>query len=240
MKIARFGVWLFLAGALIAKTPAGAQTKQTPTSDDYVAQVRQGTPWEYGPFVQSGVGIGERSDFKFFMVGVHAGKVLTDPMGPGFLRGQFEYAGDIMPLWQSYTPAAHFATTDVVVNGQTVTRQVPVAGGTYTGVSVTPIILRWNFHGTRRVQPWLQGAGGLIWTNHKFPPDYLVAKGQSGNTSVFNFSPQFGGGFHYFVAPKRSWDLGVNAIHISSASLGDKNPGVNASIQFQVGYTWWK
>jgi lipid A 3-O-deacylase len=31
----------------------------------------------------------------------------------------------------------------------------------------------------------------------------------------------------------------ANAVHISSASLGDKNPGVNASVQFQIGYTWW-
>jgi hypothetical protein len=29
-------------------------------------------------------------------------------------------------------------------------------------------------------------------------------------------------------------------VHISSASLGDRNPGVNASIQVQVGYTIWK
>jgi hypothetical protein len=57
---------------------------------------------------------------------------------------------------------------------------------------------------------------------------------------VWNFSPQGGIGIHYFVRPERSIDLGVNAVHISSASLGDKNPGVNASIQIQVGYTYWK
>ena len=45
---------------------------------------------------------------------------------------------------------------------------------------------------------------------------------------------------HYFLRSKRSIDLGVNGVHISSASLGDRNPGVNASIQIQVGYTFWK
>ena len=49
-----------------------------------------------------------------------------------------------------------------------------------------------------------------------------------------------GVGVHYFTRPKRSIDLGVNAVHISSASLGDRNPGVNASIQVQVGYTFWR
>jgi lipid A 3-O-deacylase len=29
-------------------------------------------------------------------------------------------------------------------------------------------------------------------------------------------------------------------MHISNASLGDANPGVNATVQFQIGYSWWK
>jgi hypothetical protein len=116
-----------------------------------------------------------------------------------------------------------------------------VGGGTYTGVSLTPVIFRWNFlTQSRRVQPWFQGAGGLIYTTHKFPPDTLVPHGTPGGTSVWNFSPQGGIGLHYFTRPKRSIDVGVNAVHISSASLGDRNPGVNASIQVQVGYTYWK
>jgi hypothetical protein len=47
-------------------------------------------------------------------------------------------------------------------------------------------------------------------------------------------------GVHYFLKAQRSIDFSVNAVHISSASLGDKNPGVNASIQASLGYTWWK
>jgi hypothetical protein len=117
----------------------------------------------------------------------------------------------------------------------------PIGGGTYTGASITPVIFRWNFltH-SKRVQPWFQGAGGLIYTTHKFPPEVLVPHGAPGGTSVWNFSPQGGIGVHYFTRPRRSIDLGVNAVHISSASLGDRNPGVNASIQVQVGYTFWK
>ena len=113
--------------------------------------------------------------------------------------------------------------------------------GTYTGASLTPVIFRWNFAtGSHRLQPWLQAAGGLIYTTHKFPPDVLVPHGTPGGTSVFNFSPQGGGGLHFFTRDGRSIDLGVNGVHISSASLGDRNPGVNASIQIQVGYTFWK
>ncbi len=117
----------------------------------------------------------------------------------------------------------------------------PEGGGTYRGVSITPVIFRWNFlTRSKRFQPWVQGAGGLIYTTHKFPPAQLVTHGSPGGTSVWNFSPQGGAGFHYFTSPRHSFDLGVNAVHISSASLGDRNPGVNASMQIQVGYTYWK
>ena len=64
--------------------------------------------------------------------------------------------------------------------------------------------------------------------------------GIDGGTCVWNFTPQGGFGVHYFIRAKRSIDLGVNGVHISSASLGDRNPGVNASVQIQVGYTFWK
>lgn len=197
-------------------------------------------PWEYGPFFNYGRGAGNRSSYDFVNAGFHLGKVLTRPAGPGFLKGQFEYAGEIMPFWQAYTPAAHVETVYYVIDGQPYTARVPMGGGTFTGASLTPIILRWDLRRSQHFQPFLQGAGGLIWTNHKFPPDYLVQHGTPGATSVFNFTPQFGLGLHYFVKPKRSLTLGLNAVHISSASLGDHNPGVNALVQLQIGYTWWK
>jgi hypothetical protein len=206
--------------------------------DSPVAQIRKEKGWEFAPFVNWGKGIGgDRSDYNFLSLGVEAGKVLTPVLHAGILSGQFQYAVNIMPLWQAYTPAPHEKT--FIFQGKTYIE--PIGGGTYTGVSLTPVIFRWNFltH-SRRVQPWFQGAGGLIYTTHKFPPDVLVPHGTPGATSVWNFSPQGGVGIHYFTRPGRSIDLGVNAVHISSASLGDHNPGVNASIQVQVGYTFWK
>lgn len=201
-----------------------------------MAPAASGRTWEMGPFVNWGKGVGDRSDFEFLAAGFQAGKVLTPVLHAGMLSGQFELGANIMPLWLAFTPAPHQQL--FVVNGRPFYQ--PVGGGTYAGVSLTPVILRWNFASSRRVQPWFQGAGGLIYTPHKFPPDVLVQHGQPGGTSVWNFSPQGGMGIHYFVRPNRSIDLGVNAVHISSASLGDKNPGVNASLQVQVGYTFWK
>jgi len=235
----------------------GVAGAQQGNGNNIAARSGAGTS-EWGVLTQGGLGLTDNRDgFRFFMAGIHAGRVLTNNVGPGPLRGNMEYAIELFPFWQSYTPVTKRQNC-VALNGPASSPQSSCSapfsiGGTYTGVSLTPIILRWNFAGTRRWAPWMQGAGGVVWTNHKYPPFggppvsngglSTVPVGNNGpaaNTSVWNFTPQFGVGVHYFLKPRRSLDLGANAIHISSASLGDKNPGVNASVQFSVGYTWWK
>ena len=215
-----------------------------PSIADPVAEVRTNRSWEYGPFLSWGTGVGDRSNYKFFSGGFELGKVLTPVLHAGILSGQFEFAGNIMPLWQAYTPAPHEqAYTCESTTGQFYTCDLPFGGGTFRGVSLTPVIFRWNFlTKSRRIQPWFQGAGALIYTTHEFPPNVMSNKslGIDGSTSVWNFAPQGGIGVHWFLRPKRSIDIGVNGVHISSASLGDRNPGVNASIQIQAGYTFWK
>jgi lipid A 3-O-deacylase len=239
--------------AFLAGSPAaGTSVRETNPVREEVK------PFEFGALAQGGFGITQnRGGYKFLMAGVQAGKVLTHNVGNGILRGNFEYAVEVFPFWRSYTPTFQRQTC-VSITGPSGAPQascsVPYSvGGTFTGVSVTPIILRWNFSGSHRVSPWVQGAGGMIWTNHKYPavggPPVSAggitnsAIGNNGvniDSSVWNFTPQFGVGAHCFVSANRSIDFGANAIHISSASLGDKNPGVNASVQFTVGYSWWK
>jgi len=233
---------LFAAAvAASAETPDNRSANGGDDGSNPVAQVRQAKSWNFGPFVNWGTGLGNRDNFKFLSVGFQAGKAVTPVLHAGILTGQFELGANIMPLWQAYTPPPHEATFLYPCPTGTCYFVAPEGGGTYTGVSITPVIMRWNFlTKSRRFQPWFQGAGGIIYTSHKFPPEQLVPHGTPGGTSVFNFSPQGGGGFHYFVRPKRSIDVGVNGVHISSASLGDRNPGVNGSIQVQVGYTFWK
>jgi hypothetical protein len=249
---------------LVAADPVGkvpnAAVPPVPPVDTDAANAR----WNFGALVQSGFGVTEdRGGFKFLLIGGHAGRILTPEVGKGLLKGDFEYGVEVFPLWQSYTPKFQRASCVAASDGSSVycSPQYTV-GGTFTGVSVTPIILRWNFTHGERWMPWIQGAGGVVWTNHKYPafgvptnsPDnapiiyppgdtgdyYLSNDGPNANTSVWNFTPQFGVGTHYFVRPRRSIDVSANAVHISSASLGDKNPGVNASVQFSIGYSWWK
>ena len=222
-----------LAAAILAANSFAAAAQSTAPAVDLPAH----RTLEYGPFIQGGSGVGERDDFQFFAVGFQAGRNLTPILHAGPLTGRFEFGVNIQPFWQAYTPAAH---NEVVTTGAE-PFEARIGGGTYTGFSVTPVVFRWNFMpASRKVMPWVQAAGGVIYTTHKFPGVIEVEKGTPGGTSVFNFSPQGGAGIHYFVKPRRSFDIALNAEHISSASLGDRNPGVNASVQLQLGYTWWK
>lgn len=239
---------LIAAFALVLSVHLAAAQAPATNSDATPFHANSGKlPFEFGVLVQSGVGLTEdRNSFKFLMAGVHAGKVLTDDYLPGPLHGNFEYAVEVFPFWQSYTPKFQRANCTAVANSANLScSPAYTVGGTYSGLSITPIILRWNFTGTRRISPWIQGAGGVLWTNHKYPAFggqalNLANDGPNTDASVWNFTPQMGVGLHYFLRPRRSIDFSANAVHISSASLGDKNPGVNASVQFTIGYTWWK
>ena len=238
------GVGMLAAAAGIAM----AQTTVSSHAVSPVDEVANSRPWEYGALVQGGNGLQDRTNFHFLLVGGHLGKVFTSAFGPGLLKGNFEYAVEVFPLWQSYTPRFQRINCVVLSTATDAVECTPpyTVGGTYTGVSITPIMLRWNFTHGKRFMPWIQAAGGVIWTNHKYPAvgDLNIGDqtqtGPNADTSVWNFTPQGGIGAHYFVKPKRSVDFSINGVHISSASLGDKNPGVNASVQASVGYTWWK
>lgn len=99
------------------------------------------------------------------------------------------------------------------------------------GIGVNPVIVKWNFTGGHKVAPYFLGQAGVLWSAHNVP---------RGDTSVFNFITGAGVGLNYFVRPNRSWNIDLRSTHLSNASLGNHNPGVNASLQLSVGYNWWK
>jgi lipid A 3-O-deacylase len=232
-----FGLAAVLSAAAMAELPDPAAGPIALNAAAPAIAAPASRRWEFGPFLNYGNGLMDRSDYHFFAVGFQAGRNLTPVIHAGPLTGRFEMGVNIMPLFQAYTPAP----TSVKVTSLDGTTIVNTGGGTFTGLSVTPVVFRWNFKPeSRRLMPWFQAQAGVVYTTHKFPPTVEVPGGRPGGTSVFNFRSGAGVGFHYFTRPRRSVDFALNAEHISSASLGDKNPGVNASLQFQLGYTWWK
>lgn len=186
--------------------------------------IHEGT-FEFGVWAGGGTGLGERSTTQFFNTGVRLGKVLTGDFGPGFLHGNFEFAGDIVPLWLIWQDS--FRTVSAP-NAVPIT--IPVRERVYGG-SFHPVILKWNFTRNKRIVPYFAAEGGVLFTNHDVPfPD----------TSNVNFTPGGALGFQIFTKEKQALVFSAHATHISNASMGEHNPGVNVAVLFRVGYHWFK
>ena len=88
--------------------------------------------WEMGPFVDYGNGLLDRTDYHFFMAGFQVGRVMTPMVHAGALSGRFELGGNVMPLFQAYTPAAHSVTT-IEPGGDSSTTENYGGGNVYGG-----------------------------------------------------------------------------------------------------------
>jgi lipid A 3-O-deacylase len=103
-----------------------------------------------------------------------------------------------------------------------------INGGQYAG-GVDPVVFKWNFTHGCKVAPYFAAVGGALFSNHNLPP---------GDTSQINFTSGPEIGAQIFGNGRNSWDISVKAYHLSNASIGNHNPGLNANLQFMLGYTW--
>ena len=60
--------------------------------------------WELEPFVGGGTGVLRSSNTQFVIAGARVGRVLTSEHLHGWARGNFEFAGDFMPLYLVMQP----------------------------------------------------------------------------------------------------------------------------------------
>ena len=90
---------------------------------------------------------GSTSDTGVWNLGVRYGWVLTKPFGPGFLRGRFEYAVDVIPA---------FVLTQ--------------RNGAAYGIGLDPFALKWNFAPRRKIVPYVEIGGGVLLSNTDVPP----------------------------------------------------------------------
>jgi lipid A 3-O-deacylase len=200
--------------------------------------------WRVGGFFTGGfppnyeIHVGEihhRQELQLYNAGFEGGKMLTAVHGSTFLRGRVEAAVEVIPFWLAYSPKQEDVVYDPI-------NEYTSIGGfpSYSvhGISVTPLLFRWNFmkRDSSRIVPWVQLGSGLLWTARPFPQ----GEGPGYYTSRINFTPQVGVGQNIFTKKNQSLNMAVKAVHISSAGLGEYNPGVIVSLQFSLGYSWWK
>jgi len=132
--------------------------------------------------------------------GARIGWILTKPYGPGLLRGRFEFAVDVIPAFVVFQPK-----------------------NIAYGASFDPVVLKWAFESDHRIVPYVEIAGGVLFTDRTVP---------SGISRV-NFTPQAAVGVH-FLRRRFNWNIEVRYLHISDAGLTTINPGVN-TIEARVG-----
>ena len=107
---------------------------------------------------------GSTSDSGIWNLGARYGWVLTGPHGPGFLRGRFEYAVDVVPVFL-----------------------VAQKTGTAYGLELDPFALKWNFVTRGRVVPYAEIGGGTLFTNDKVPPGTTRVNFTSGGALGLHF-----------------------------------------------------
>jgi hypothetical protein len=104
---------------------------------------------EYQIFASGGHGTnGSQVDDGVFNVGLRFGLVLTNPHGPGFLKGRLEYAVGVTPLYC-----------------------VTQKNGTACGGGVDAFAFKWMLSKPRTVVPYIEIGGGTLFTSMKTPPD---------------------------------------------------------------------
>jgi len=126
---------LIAAALLLVSSVAWAQNR--PEDGGHEIQVWTGG----GPSVPGGT-----SDTSVWNVGLRYGWILTQPHGPGFLKGRFEYAVDVVPVFMVFQRY-----------------------NTAYGAGFSPLGLKWDFAARGRIEPYLELGGGTLFTNHQVP-----------------------------------------------------------------------
>jgi hypothetical protein len=192
-------------------------------AQDYVHSTFQSKPLELGAWGGYGNGTGKSGDWRFIEGGLRFGKVLTHEVGSGFFRGNLEFSGDVMPLFLVRQPEIVQTSPNVFVRTG---RMETVYGG-----GINPFAVKWNFTRGKKIVPFAGVESGVILTNKDMPqPD----------TSTINFGSGAEFGAHFFRSEKHAITLSGHVLHISNASIGNHNPGLNTTLHFRLGYTWFR
>ena len=238
MKVA--ALVLFVSGFGLAQSQsAPSQSTNAKDSSKQRSTITESLPasslakgaWDFAVWGQGGHSVsGGISNTSVGDAGFRIGKVLTEQHFSGWARGNLEYAIDLIPL---YILSGPFKAVPIAVG--TCVRGVKCGPAffleqtTTYGGAFNPFIARWNFTSGKRLAPFVELGGGVLFTNHDIP---------FGSSNV-NFTPQAAIGMNIFTREKRAVSLDFRYEHISNAGLAKPNPGIN-TLQGGIGYHWFK
>ena len=139
---------ILILGFIATSLLANAQSSK-PLDDEPWERPLAHEPWDFGVWAGGGFSVpGGTKDTHTMNAGVRLGKVLTDDHLGGFLRGNFEWSADLMPIYYIWQPAP--------------------AQNVYAA-AFNPVNLKWNFTRPVRTIPYLELGGGVLFSNHAVP-----------------------------------------------------------------------
>jgi hypothetical protein len=86
------------------------------------------------------------------------------------------------------------------------------------GEAFSPVGFQWNFQPRHKLQPFLIGHGGYMYSTHAIP---------TAQAGAFNFTFDFGAGFELFRTHSRSLRAEYRYHHISNHNTAQLNPGID-------------
>jgi hypothetical protein len=131
-------VFIGVVGLLMVVAGArGLRAQGTPENSSRELQI-----WTGG-----GHGInGSTSGTGVWNLGLRYGLILTSPHGPGFMKGQLEYAFDVVPAWVIWQKT-----------------------NTAYGGGINPFAFKWILSQPKKVKPFFEIEGGTLFTNKQVP-----------------------------------------------------------------------
>jgi len=137
MKVKAIGISFLFCGLLLAGFASSAHAQDGPETGGNEVEI-----WTAGGHGTNGI----TQHTGVWTAGFRYGWVITEPHGPGFLRGRFEYAVDAVPVFVVFQPS-----------------------NTAYGAAVNPFALIWDFDSHGRVIPYIDLGGGVLFTNTQVP-----------------------------------------------------------------------
>lgn len=132
------------------------------------------------------------------------------------------------------TPLAIFTKNEVVnpafVSAAATPFVAPTKRETTYGTGFQPVNFKFMFFAKNRLKPYAQVGAGILVTGKAVPVP---------QSTLFQLTGDFGGGFMYLLNPKRAVNIGYKYFHISNGNINGKinNPGFNANV-FYINYSF--
>jgi hypothetical protein len=132
-----FGIAFLACGLMFTAFAPPSSAQDGPRTDGNEVEI-----WTTGGHGTNGIA----QHTGVWTAGFRYGWIITEPHGPGFLRGRFEYAVDAVPVFVVFQPT-----------------------NTAFGAAVNPFGLVWDFDTRGRVVPYIELGGGVLFTNTQVP-----------------------------------------------------------------------